>query len=574
MKKAIFLFLLFTLCLSLFRLPVFAQTSETAGSGEDGPANSWRYEDGEWIADPYAAAPLAEPSHPDATLTGIDVSKHQGRIDWQKVKDSGIDFAILRCGYGGNYTHQDDEYFLYNATECERLGIPYGVYLYSYAVSTAQAAGEAEHVLRLLQGRTLSYPVYLDMEDNSTLGSDHAAIASTFCSRILAAGHPVGVYANLYWWNTYLTDPCFDNWHRWVAQYNSTCHYTDAYAMWQYSSGGTVPGINGRVDMNFQIGWPADHGAGDPDAPESSGFLRLYGKSRYETAFKTADQYKTVLGVERFDTVIIASGETYPDALAGSYLAHVKNAPLLMARADGSNAADLAAYIGANLAPGGQIYILGGETAVSRAVDAALAGYAVKRLAGATRYETNVLILREAGVTGGDILVCTAQNFADSLSASATGRPILLVNSTTGKLNDQQKEYLSGLNPGTFFILGGKNAIGDGLEQAFKAYGTVERIGGASRFETSTLIAEKFFSSPQSALLTYSHNFPDGLCGGPLAAAMNAPMLLAKTGSCTFAEAYTRANAITEGIVLGGPTLISDADAGKIFRAGVLLKAD
>ena len=84
---------------------------------------------------------------PGATKKGIDVSVHNGKIDWQKVKNDGIDFAIIRCGYGQNMTSQDDAYWEYNVSECERLGIPYGVYLYSYANTLAKAKSEAQHVL-------------------------------------------------------------------------------------------------------------------------------------------------------------------------------------------------------------------------------------------------------------------------------------------------------------------------------------------------------------------------------------------------------------------------------------------
>ena len=122
------------------------------------------------------------------------------------------------------------------------------------------ATSEAQHVLRLISGHKLSYPVYFDMEDNSTLGSDFAAIAQTFCSTVQNAGYAVGVYANLNWWNKYLTDIKFEQWHRWVAQYNIQCDYPGTYAMWQYSSKELVDGIDGSVDMNYLIGTPADHG--------------------------------------------------------------------------------------------------------------------------------------------------------------------------------------------------------------------------------------------------------------------------------------------------------------------------
>lgn len=186
-------------------------------------------------------------------LKGIDVSYANGVVDWDTVKNH-IDFAILRCGYGQDRASQDDSQFQRNASECERLGIPYGVYLYSYADSVEKAASEAEHVLRLIKGHKLSYPVYYDLEDKVTGACSNdliAQIAKTFCDKIEQAGYWVGVYANLSWWNSKLTDPVFDKWVRWVAQYNSTCDYKGTYGMWQYTSSGSVPGINGRVDMDY-----------------------------------------------------------------------------------------------------------------------------------------------------------------------------------------------------------------------------------------------------------------------------------------------------------------------------------
>ena len=223
--------------------------------------NSWRYQDGELIRSAEdEISVISDVYAPNATKKGIDVSEHNRNIDWEKVKAAGIDYAIIRCGYGDNYDNQDDKQWMRNVSECERLGIPYGVYIYSYARNTDMASSEAQHVLRLISGHKLSYPVYFDMEDNSTLGSDFGAIAQTFCSTVQNAGYAVGVYANLNWWNKYLTDTRFEQWHRWVAQYNIQCDYTGTYAMWQYSSKELVDGIDGPVDMNYLIGTPANHG--------------------------------------------------------------------------------------------------------------------------------------------------------------------------------------------------------------------------------------------------------------------------------------------------------------------------
>lgn len=228
-------------------------------------ANSWRYEDGVLLHQDgttgFGRSRARAAYNPNTTRTGIDVSYHNGTINWEQVKASGVDFVIIRCGYGRDERGQDDRQWYRNVSECERLGIPFGVYLYSYAKDTDSARSEAQHVLRLISGHNLTYPVYYDMEDDSTIGCDLTSIATTFCNTIKSAGYAVGVYASLSWWNTYLTAPCFGQWYRWVAQYNSTCKYTGEYAIWQYSSTGRVSGISTDVDMNYLIGYPKDHGA-------------------------------------------------------------------------------------------------------------------------------------------------------------------------------------------------------------------------------------------------------------------------------------------------------------------------
>ena len=185
---------------------------------------------------------------------GIDVSVHQGIIDWQKVKNAGIDYAILRCGYGSDITSQDDSQFARNIAECEKVGMPYGIYLYSYANSVAKAQSEAEHVLRLIGGHKPLYPIYYDLEDSATGQCSNALIlemAKIFVNTLEEKGYWVGIYANKHWNTSYLTDAWYNTKARWVAQYNSKCTYSGEYGMWQYSSKGRVDGIEGNVDMNY-----------------------------------------------------------------------------------------------------------------------------------------------------------------------------------------------------------------------------------------------------------------------------------------------------------------------------------
>ncbi|MBQ8856794.1 MAG: cell wall-binding repeat-containing protein [Lachnospiraceae bacterium] len=287
---------------------------------------------------------------------------------------------------------------------------------------------------------------------------------------------------------------------------------------------------------------------------------RISGSTRYETGTKIADQLKQVLGVEKFENIIVATGKGFADALSGSYLAYVKNAPIILT--NGSNLWVLTQYIEKNLDSTGTIYLLGGESVIPKTVEEQLIGYNVKRLAGKTRYETNLEILKEAGGISEELLICTGKSFADSLSASASGKPILLVKDV---LNDKQKTYLDSLEVKTFSIIGGENAVSTDIETELMVYGACNRIGGATRYETSVLVAKTFASKADTAILAYSKKFPDGLCGGLLAAKLNAPLILTMTGNEKAATRYISQEKIQKGFVLGGSGLISDDAVKKIF---------
>ena len=287
---------------------------------------------------------------------------------------------------------------------------------------------------------------------------------------------------------------------------------------------------------------------------------RISGSGRCETALAAADELKEILGVDTFDTIIIASGDKFADALTGSYLAAKESAPILLFSKGYED--ELAAYVAENLTGGGKVYILGGTSSVPETVVDALVGYDLERLAGDTRFETNLKILEEAGSEGEEILVCTAFNFADSLSASAVGKPILLVDKA---LTEGQKDFVSGSS--SFAIIGGINSVNEAIENELAAIGQVTRISGASREETSVAVARKYFATPEYAVLAYSRNFPDGLCGGPLAFALGAPLLLTNSGAEKAAADFTAEKGIAKGLILGGPNSISDATANLVFSA-------
>lgn len=262
---------------------VKVQTSEN--TDEDRPKeNSWRYSNGELIPQEDDATSnaravtnawkkvngqfvnsLGKPI-PGAKKKGMDISEYQGTINWDTVKNrSDIDFVIIRCSYGSGYK---DRKWEYNVKECERLGIPYGVYIYSTATTVLAVEKEAENVKKMLEGHQPTYPVYFDMEENSVLNLGSSTIgklANTFCSKISGAGYKVGIYASLYWWNSILTDRVFKNesWSKWVAQYSASCQYQSKYDMWQCTSSGKVNGVSTNVDINF---WMSDEPVINQDA--------------------------------------------------------------------------------------------------------------------------------------------------------------------------------------------------------------------------------------------------------------------------------------------------------------------
>ncbi len=297
----------------------------------------------------------------------------------------------------------------------------------------------------------------------------------------------------------------------------------------------------------------------------SENVFRIAGTERCQTARLIANAMKSHLGIGSFDAIIYANGDNFADALAGSYLAAQKQAPILLYRKSG--AAQNLNYIRSNLSSDGIVYILGGSSAVPESVEEELAGWGVrvKRLSGKSRFETNIEILKEAGCTGGEILVCTGYNFADSLSASATGLPILLVRNGWD-LAQVQRDYLSTLMDASFTIIGGTGAISQELEDQLMAYGQVTRISGTTRYETSAAVAERYFINPSGAVLAYGQNFPDGLCGGALAYRMGVPLILTANGKTAAAEKYTAAQDIGSGYVLGSSSLISGASARAVYH--------
>ncbi len=282
--------------------------------------------------------------------------------------------------------------------------------------------------------------------------------------------------------------------------------------------------------------------------------VRIYGPNRVDTSIEAARKLKTKLGVSKFDSVIVASGMNYADALAGSWLSAVKSAPILLL--DKVSEDKVTQYVKANLSAEGTVYILGGNGAVPETFGDKLAGLSVSRLSGKSRYDTNMAILEETDVSGKDLIVCSGAGYADALSVSSVGRPIMLVGT---ELTDAQKEYLEDAGFTKIYAVGGTAAVSSDVVNELVQYAGVTRVGGKNRFETSLNVAKTFFPGTHDhMMMVYAKDFPDGLSGGALAYQYDAPVLLATSDNVSAAVAYRGLSSAARSITMGGPKLISD----------------
>ena len=291
---------------------------------------------------------------------------------------------------------------------------------------------------------------------------------------------------------------------------------------------------------------------------------RIAGVNRYETAIDAAETLKSLKGAELFDSIIVADGRNYPDALAGSFLAAKISSsgasPVLLVNP--ATESYMVEYIQANLAEGGTVYVLGGAGAVSENFTALLeeAGINCSRLAGPNRYETNLAILEAVcSASSGSFVICSGTSFADSLSASSLGLPLMLAGRS---LTDAQLAFLASHAGGTCYIVGGTGAVSEYVESQIRALGlATERVAGKDRMRTSLAVAERFFGSAEKAVLAYAFNYPDGLTGSAVAFQLGAPILLTDSSSTYTARRFVRYRTavVTDVYVMGGSALISDA---------------
>ena len=196
-------------------------------------------------------------------LLGIDVSKWNGDINWKEVKKAGIQFAIIRAGYGKNTV---DQQFERNIEGCIKNDIYVGVYWFSYAYTDDMAAKEAAFCNKVIEPykEHIKLGVWFDFEyDSTAYATRHGVhitkdkctdITYSFCKAIEKYGYKVGIYTNIDYANNYYTKQILEEYYVWIADWEAECRYDGKYLIWQYTDGGIVKGINGKVDMDWYYG--------------------------------------------------------------------------------------------------------------------------------------------------------------------------------------------------------------------------------------------------------------------------------------------------------------------------------
>lgn len=184
-------------------------------------------------------------------MTGIDISKHNGVIDFTRLKDN-TGFAILRAGFGGSAKQKDSMFERYYEA-AKTAGIPIGCYWYSYAETLRAGVEEAYAILECLKGKSFEFPIYYDVEEKRTLnkGRDFcSALVDTVLHTLEVHGAYAGLYISRSPLQTHITPEVANNYTLWIAEYNSRCNYSGKIDMWQYSCKGRVDGISSDVDMD------------------------------------------------------------------------------------------------------------------------------------------------------------------------------------------------------------------------------------------------------------------------------------------------------------------------------------
>ena len=297
---------------------------------------------------------------------------------------------------------------------------------------------------------------------------------------------------------------------------------------------------------------------------------RLWELNRYSTSAVIGKAYRPAIGVGRFPCIIVACGSKYPDALSGAYLGVVKEAPILLMHSpteDGVEASQpmVREFIRYYAGDSATIYLLGGESSIG--LLGPVAGRHKIRLGGADRYETNLLILEECDIQPGqEFVVATGTDYKDALTASGTGKPLLLVRGNG--LTYHQQTYLKKVRPSKFTIIGTTAEVSEGVQKELAAIAPVSRITGADAYTRSVAAAKALFPrTVEHVNLCSGENFADGLCGGPMTVERGGPLILVNETAAVSDRVrnYVKSVGATRVTVFGGPGSVSDTTVKKVM---------
>ena len=358
-------------------------------------------------------------------------------------------------------------------------------------------------------------------------------------------------------------------------QHKKVCKTNKAHVFYEKHTWDKGVVKNGKL-VQTCTGCKATKTGSTPTAPstgtntsQGTNIRRLSGVDRYITATTIAKTYMEATKQSKLNAIIVACGINFPDALSGSFLGKTKKAPIIIWSE--SKNAFVQDFIKNNVRSGGTVYLLGGTSVVSDKVKSGMSNYSFIRLADSDRFGTNLKILGQCSYYNDEILVCdgtTPGKGINALIASGTGQPVLLVRK--GGLTDQQKSWLR-VNDGMFnkfTIIGNVDSVDGSVEKDLKSYGTIKRITAKNTDEMSVKVAKAYYSNPTEVAIATGANFPDGLCGGPLAIESKMPILLvtdsAYNQSATYAKELKPLNRIT---VFGGDLAIKKATAEKFVKS-------
>lgn len=247
-----------------------------------------------------------------ATIKGIDVSMHQGSIDFSKVKAAGYSFVIIRCNNWDNSKNcvVKDPCFERNYKNAKAVGLDVGVYYFTWQTTANGAKQDAALCLDYIKGKTFEYPIYFDLEWQKAFARGKticSEMVKAFCSAIEKAGYFAGLYMSRSPLQTYITKDVASRYALWIAEYNSKCNYSGTYGMWQYSSSGKVSGISGNVDMDIcYVDYPSVIKAKGLNGFKATATSTL--KVLDSSGFKSGDKSNGVLALKQLIILAKAKG--------------------------------------------------------------------------------------------------------------------------------------------------------------------------------------------------------------------------------------------------------------------------